>query len=184
MHHFLELRDHLLDEVALDILGIQVLLEFSIRKLVSIFEFTIVRTPILDGVVGQVDQTVLDVAHIVLATTGSQVSVCVEISLHISIHTSRNSECANVEFSALVEQRPFAILLNDEGAFLATNHVVLNDLLDLRQVTADGNTATPICILAWLHDPEIFAHGWMLSDGLALFICTKLFLKLCEGNVL
>jgi hypothetical protein len=120
---------------------------------VPIFEFTVVSATDLHRVIGQVNQPVLYVFNVVLATGRPQVSFRVEVTLKIAIDGRGQRIEPDVELSALVEHWTLAVLLNDVRAFLAIDHVVADDLLDLSQFATHGDPAATIRIFARFHDP-------------------------------
>ena len=120
---------------------------------VPVFEFPVVCAPDLHRVIGQVNQPVLYVFNVVLATGRPQVSFRVEVTLKIAIDGRGQRIEPDVELSALVEHWTLAVLLNDVRAFLAINHVVADDLLNLSQIAAHSDPAATVRIFARFHDP-------------------------------
>ena len=148
--------------------------------LVSIFKFSVIGTSGLYCVIGQVNQSILNVFYVVLATGRPQVALSVEIGLKISIHRRGQRKESNVELPELVKHWPFAVLLNYVRTLLAIDHVVADDGLYLGQVSAHGYPAPSVRILAWLHDPEVLAHGRVFDQiGMLAWVVVRL-LKLVE----
>ena len=99
------------------------------------------------------NQPVLYVFNVVLATGRPQVSFRVEVTLKIAIDGRGQRIEPDVELSALVEHWTLAVLLNDVRAFLAINHVVADYLLNLSQIAAHSDPAATVRIFARFHDP-------------------------------
>lgn len=70
---------------------------------ISIFEFPILCTPLLDSVVRQVNQSILNIFYVVLAATCPQIPLRVEIPLKVAIDSCCQSEAADVKLPVFVE---------------------------------------------------------------------------------
>jgi len=60
--------------------------------LIAIFEFAVVRAPLLHSVIGQMNQPILDIPDIVLAASRAQVPLRVKITLHVPVNASHQCE--------------------------------------------------------------------------------------------
>lgn len=109
-------------------------------------------------------ESILDILDVVLATCSPQIAILIEVALQVPIDSRGKCEQPDVKLSLLVQQRTLAVLLNDVGSLLAGDHVVLNDLSDLGQLSADSDPAPTVRILAGFYDPEVFAHGWVFLE--------------------
>jgi len=183
LHQLLELGQHRLHEVALNAHRVEVLLEIGVRKLISVFKFAVVRAPILNRVISQMDQAILHILDIVFAAGRSQIAVLVEVALKVAIHTGRHGEKPDVELSTFVEQGSLTVLLYNKRPFFAVYHVVLHDLFNLREFPAHRDSTPTICVLTWLHDPELFAHRRELMHGFTLLGRIVNVLELSEGAI-
>lgn len=124
-----------------------------------------------------------EVFDIVLATSSSQIAILIEVPLHVAIHAGDQGVKPDVKLPALVEQRPFTVLLNYVTALLAVNDVVANDLSDLRQVLANCDAAAPVCVLAGFYNPEALAHGRVIGQAVRLLGIVVHVLELGERAV-
>jgi hypothetical protein len=79
-----------------------------------------------------VDKPVLDIFNIVLSTACAEVAVLVEEALQVAVDSGGQRVQSDIKFATLVEQRLFAVLLDDVGTLLAVDLVVAHDLSDLR----------------------------------------------------
>jgi hypothetical protein len=61
-------------------------------------------------------EQILGVFDIVFAWSGSDVALGVPVALHLSVHAADGHVVPDIEFTSLVQQRAFDVLLNDEGA--------------------------------------------------------------------
>ena len=129
------------------------------------------------------NQSILHVLHIVFSACCAQVAVIVEIALDISIYAGGHREKANIKLSALVQERPLTILLDDKRPFLAVYHIVLNDCLNLRKFAANSDSTASIGILAWFHNPELFSHSGEPMQGVALLWVIVTIFEFVEGMV-
>ena len=76
-------------------------------------------------------QSILDVLDVIFSTGRTQVPILIEVSLDVAIHCCRQREKSDVKFTIFVEQGLLTVLLDDVAAFLAVDHVVLDDGSDL-----------------------------------------------------
>lgn len=76
---------------------------FFLTYFVSIFEFSIVCTPVLDRIVCQVDQSVLHILECVLFAGRPQVAILVEVALQITVNSGGDRVESNIEFPIFVE---------------------------------------------------------------------------------
>jgi hypothetical protein len=137
-------------------------LKFSVRELIPIFKLAVVRAPVLYRVIGQVNQPVLDILDVVLSARGPKVSVLVKVSAQVAVDCCGQRVESNIEFALLIQQGPFAILLDDVRPLFSVDNRVLDDLLNLCHFSADRDAAASVRVLAWLNDPQLPAHRRML----------------------
>ena len=138
---------------------IEVLLELSVRELVPIFKFAVVRTPALNGIIRQVDKAILDIFDVVLSTGRPEVAIGVKVPLQVVVNCCGHSVEPDVELTILVQERALAVFLDYVGALLSVHDVVTYDGLYLREVLAHCDAAASVRIFAWFDDPEVFSHG-------------------------
>ena len=148
---------------------------------VAIFKLTIISASVLHSVIRQMNQPVLYILEVVLATTSPQVALLIEVALKIAVHCSGQCVATNIKFALLIQQWSLTVLLDDVGAFLAIYMRVADDLPDLTQFSAHSNTTASVCVLAWFYDPELFAHRWVLRQVDVIVGPVVCLLELCEG---
>lgn len=116
---FLHLGDEILfnGDVCGLIVFVDVLLETVEWKLVAILELTVGSTVLLDGVVSQVDESIIDVFQIdsKLRTTSSQVSLREKVEV---LFLSEQDPNSNVKLSLMDQKRPFDVFLYYESVEL------------------------------------------------------------------
>ncbi len=100
------------------------------------------------------NQAVVRILDIILATARTQVTFCVEVGLKIAIRSSGHGVNANVELAAFVEKRFLEVLLNYVRAFSSVNHGLVNKRPNLIQISAHLDAAAPVRVLARLNYPE------------------------------
>lgn len=130
----LHLGHDVLHEVALDVVGVHVLLEVRVSQLVARLILSVVVCPFLDGVVGQVDQSVGCVLQVEFSTGSPDVALVVEVGLHVSVLCRQQSVSSNVELSVLVQQRLFDVLLNNVRSLFAIDICVFAKVLNVVEV--------------------------------------------------
>ena len=162
---------------------IEVLLELSVRELVPIFKFAVVRTPDLNCVVRQVDKAILDIFDVVLTTGRPEVAIGVKVPLQVVVDRCGQSVKPDVELTILVQERALAVFLDYVGALLSVHDVVTYDGLYLREVLAYCYAAATVRIFAWLDDPEVFTHGGELFKVRVLVWLVVAFFELLEFSV-
>ena len=83
-------------------------------KHVAIFMVAVVRTVLLDCIIGQVDVVVVEVLciHVVRCGACAQIALLEEVDIHF---VSEADPHPNIKLSLIHEQRPLYILLNDKG---------------------------------------------------------------------
>lgn len=147
-----------LREVALDPLTVKVLLELGIAQLVARLELSVVVQLLLDCIICQVDVSIGHVLKSELTRARPQVAIGVPIALQVASDRTHHREAPDVELAILVEQRFLDVLLDDVGASVAVYVGVLDQRLDVVDVSADLDAAAAVRVLAWLDDPEGLAE--------------------------
>ena len=79
---------------------------------------TVVVCLLLNGVISEMEQPVGAVLSVVLTTTGTQVSLSVPVTLQVAIGSHHQGERTDVEFTVLVKQGFFYVLLNNITSLL------------------------------------------------------------------
>ena len=98
---------HLADDIPLKayaqigVIFVKKQLKLVIGELVSWFELTIVLTPLLNCVVGQVHHSVGQVVDAVLAAGGSQVSLLVDPHLRVSVDGGHQHKGTDVKLATV-----------------------------------------------------------------------------------
>jgi hypothetical protein len=100
-----------------------------------------------------VNQPVLHILNIVLATGSAQVPILVEIALHIAIHASRHGKQPDVKLPTFVKEGSFTILLDNKRPFFAVDHIVLHDLLNLGELAAHSDSTATIGVFTRFDNP-------------------------------
>ena len=72
--------------VEVRIVLINVVLEVSVRKFVASLILTVVLSVLLNCVVGKMDHPVGQVLQSEFSATGSQVAICIEIALNVTVN--------------------------------------------------------------------------------------------------
>ena len=72
-------------------------------------------------------QSILDILDVVFAACRTQVPILIEVSLDVAIHCCCQSEKSDIKFAIFVKQGLLTVFLNDIAAFLAVDHVILDD---------------------------------------------------------
>ena len=99
------------------------------------------------------DVTVRDILKSKLSAAGPEISIAVPVSLQVSIDGAHQGEAADVELSILIEERLLDVLLYDIRSSVAIDVHILDQALDVIQLSADLYSASSVGVLAWLDDP-------------------------------
>ena len=134
-------------------------MEFVVGQLVSRLKLTIILGPLLNCIIGQVNELVLELAEYVLSARRSQVAFVVDVNLQITIHCGTEHICTDVELSAMDKERIVDVLL-DDACSAAIGRRLLHNLLNLIIFTRHLNTMTSVCVFSWLDDPNVLGSGW------------------------
>lgn len=115
MKSYSYLREKVFHEVDLLIrqMCVAVLLEILIGDFVPILELAIVVAFLLNGVIGQVDESIAQVLQVKLRATGTDVTIFIEITLHIAVNRGQQAIATDIEFSITDQKRPFYVFLDD-----------------------------------------------------------------------
>jgi hypothetical protein len=95
---------HLRKEIPLNanvevrIVLINVVLEVSVRKFVASLILTVVLSVLLNGVVSKMDHPVGQVLQSKFSAACSQVAICIEIALNVTVNRAHEGVQTNVEF--------------------------------------------------------------------------------------
>lgn len=129
-------------------------MELGVGKLVTRLKLTVVFASFLNRVVGEMNHAVRRIFEIILATTRPQVAILVPVALQVSIIRRRQGEASNIELAIFVQQGLLDVFLDDVTAFVTVDLLGLNQRLDVVQITAHLDAATPVSVFAWLYNPE------------------------------
>lgn len=112
-HYLFHLVHDLLFEIAFHPDILQVTSELVERELVPVFKLRVLETVLLDGVIGEVNEWVIDVLHFEAFTTRSYVPF-LEVVAYLSMRDQ--APHSDIELTALNQKWVFNVLLNDEIA--------------------------------------------------------------------
>ena len=108
------------------------------------------------------DHSVLVVLRCVLARARPQVAVLVPISLEVAVHRGGECVASDIELSVLIKEGLLNVFLDDIGAFLPVNLGLVNDRLDVVNVSADLDANATVGVLSRFDNP----HGVAVSGVL------------------
>ena len=94
---------------------VQVPLELLKGYFISTFKATVLFARLLDGIVGQMGETVGQVVKGEFLARGAQITVRVHVALYDGIYRRMYAKDSNIELSGGEEQRSINILLDDES---------------------------------------------------------------------
>lgn len=77
-------------------------MEFLVAELIAALEFAVVVQLFLDGVIRQVNVTIVDVLDVELPAASAEVPLLVPVALEVSVDRAHHCEHSDVEFPALV----------------------------------------------------------------------------------
>ena len=158
-HDLLDLHDYVAFHVDLLVrVGHgEVPLQLAVAELVAGLVLAVILRVLLHGVVDQVDELVVEVwsGGAVLLGGGTDVAVAVEVGLQDAVHASHEGEAADVEFTALDEERVVDVLLEDHGAVAAA--VLMHKIPDSANLLLHLDASSSIRVLARLDDPDVLA---------------------------
>lgn len=145
--------------------GFNISLKFSKCDFIATLKFSILLSFLLNSIVCQVNQFIVKVFQGVLSACCSNVAFFIPISFHTSINGSYQNVNTDVEFSFVVKERIFHILLNNKSARRVT--FLTDQRTDFSYRTDDIDAVASVGIFARFADPHIAAF---LSFAGCLFI--------------
>ena len=160
--------------------GVEVALEVGVADFVGGLVFAVVFVVFLHGIVGEVDEFIVEVLHIELLAGGADVTVLVPVALEMPVETGHYHVSAYVELAFLVEEWVY-VLLDDmgAGASLAVHSLPPHYLSDLLNAIHHLDSHALVGVLAGLHQPGVPPAG--LEAG-CVFILLLFFLELVLFN--
>ena len=156
-YEFLYLRENvsLHVEVQVWLLGVYDFCEVLETHLVRVFKLTVVLRFVLDGVIGQMDESVAHVVEVVFARTRPHVPILVAVPFQRAVNAGQHSIDSEIEFSLVHQKRVVDVLLNYEGAVLSG--FSLNNLLYLFHVFDNLDALASVSVFTRLDDPQIYS---------------------------
>lgn len=100
------------------------------------------------------DHSIFVVLGAVLPRAGPQIPVLVPVALEVAVHSCCQRVGPDVELAIFVQEGLFDVLLDNVRSFLAVYLGIINDALNMVQVSADLDPSASVCVLTWLDDPH------------------------------
>jgi len=100
------------------------------------------------------DHAVRRVLEIVLSATGSEIAVGVPVALHVAVDSRGQRKAPDIELPIFIQKWPLDVLLNNVTPLVAIHLLVLDQRLDMVEVSADLDTTPPVGVFARLDDPQ------------------------------
>ena len=100
------------------------------------------------------DHTVRSVLEIVLSATGAQVAIRVPVALKVAVDSRCQEEASDIELPIFIQKWPLDVLLNNVTPLVTIHLLVLDQRLDMVEVSADLDTTPPVGVFARLNDPQ------------------------------
>ena len=151
--------------------GVEVALEVCVADFVGGFVFAVVFVVLLHGVVGEVDELVVEVLHVELFAGGADVAVLVPVALEMSVETGDYHVGADVELPFLVQERVYVLLdYVRAGASLAVHSLPPHYLSDLFDALHHLDPHALVGVLAGLHQPGVPLAGFEAGCVFALLL--------------
>lgn len=145
---------------------VEVPLEIRVAQLVAVFELAEVLALLLNGVIGQVDELVVEILKIELLRTRPDVSVFVEVALQRSINARHECVDPEIKLSPVYQERIVDVFLHDEG-FLIAHSVDASscghELPHFLHVVDHADAPAAIGVLSWFHDPSVERNRVLLA---------------------
>lgn len=157
---------------------VQIPLEIRVAHLVAVLELAEVLSLLLDGIVGQVDELVVQVRKVKLSRARPYVTILVEIALQCLVDASYESEHSKVKLPTVDQKRIVDVFLYDEG-FLEADVVDTAsrryELPHILHLVDDIDATATIGVLARLDDPSVQRYGVLLPNfpNLIVFIVLR-----------
>jgi len=111
-----------------------------------------------------VNQAVVRILDIILATTRAQVALCVKVGLKVAVRSGGHGVHANVELAAFVKKGFLEVLLNYVRAFSSVDHSLVNKGPNLIQIPAHLDATATVRVLARLNYPEAITKVRVLGQ--------------------
>lgn len=146
---------------------VEVPLEFRVRNLVSRLELLIVFRMFLDGVVGEVNELVVDLLQVEHLARCSDVSLLIPIGLDNPINAGQHHEMSDVKLSIIVKEGSIDVGLDDVGERLTVLVLGLPNQLTDTVKRGQLYPSASVRVLARFHNPHLV--------GIPLVLLHKLF---------
>ena len=131
---------------------VKVFLKIREAEFIGIFEFAVAFRLFLNGVVGEVDELVVELFERELLAGGADVAVLVPIGLDVALDAGEKHEHADVELAFVVEKGVLDVFLDDVGVFVVVD-------LHVMDVVEDVDALASVGLLAGLDDPDCRPKG-------------------------
>lgn len=99
--------------------AIQILLKFLIGYLIALLILAIILPVLLHCIISEMCEQILGVFDVVLTGSGSDVAICIPVTLHFAVMAADGHIVTDIELPLLVQQRLLDVFLHDEGAIRA-----------------------------------------------------------------
>jgi hypothetical protein len=130
-----------------------------------------------------VNQSILYIFNVVYSTRGTQITILIEVPLEVAVDSSGHREKSEVELASLIQERFLTVFLDNVGAFLPINHIILYNLPNLAQFFANSDTTASVSVLTWFDNPAFSAHTWVLYQCITLVRIVIDFFKFTELTI-
>jgi len=92
---------------------VKISLKLVVAELVTWLVLTVIVSILLDGIVGQVDQVVIEILQIVLVAACTDVTLLVPEGLEIAVDACDHHVVPDIELSVVIQKRAVYVALND-----------------------------------------------------------------------
>jgi hypothetical protein len=159
---------------------LQILLELGIGDLIIILKLAILFSLLLDGIVGEVDELVLEVLQAELLAGCADVALLVPVPLYHSVDCRQQDVAAKVEFTLVVKERVLEIFLDYYCSFVYAS--LADESFYLWQRGEDCDAVAAVRVLPRFADPNIVAAFLALSCKTLKVFCKSEELGIVEAG--
>jgi hypothetical protein len=118
---------------------------------------------------------------VVLSAGCAKISICVPVSLQITIYCSRQHERPDIKLTIFVQKGLLDVLLDDITAFFAVVLLIaIYNSFNVAQVFANVDSTPAISIFSWLYNPQCLSKLWVTKQVCALFWVVENILELLK----
>ena len=155
--HFIDLRHHISFKTNVQIgkIFVEVNLKFRIRHFVAGLVLSVVFIFFLDRVIGQMDQAIVKIVHVVFVGTCSDIPFVKNISFGVAADRAHNGKCPDIKFSPVDQQWVMDILLNYTGPSFIRLIGFCNNFHDFIKIFGYLDAISTICVFSRFYDPGV-----------------------------